>query len=65
MAKTATAALKPEAWPLWLAEQPATAPDLKGMLAPYPSDGMICWPMSARVGSVKNDDPSLIELVAA
>jgi hypothetical protein len=23
---------------------------------------MICWPVSARVGNVKNNDPSLVEL---
>jgi putative SOS response-associated peptidase YedK len=28
---------------------------------PYPSAGLTCWPVSARVGSVKNNDPSLIE----
>src|SRR5690242_3205351 len=26
---------------------------------------MTCWPVSARVGNVKNNDPSLIEPVAA
>jgi hypothetical protein len=25
---------------------------------------MICWPVSARVGNVKNNDPSLIEPVS-
>jgi len=25
---------------------------------------MICWPVSARVGNVKNNDPSLIEPIA-
>jgi putative SOS response-associated peptidase YedK len=59
------AVLKPEAWPLWLGEQPATVPDLKALLAAYPSDDMICWPVSARVGSVKNNDPSLIEPIGA
>jgi hypothetical protein len=29
-----------------------------------PSDEMICWPMSARVGNVKNNDPSLVEPTA-
>jgi putative SOS response-associated peptidase YedK len=53
--------LKPEAWPAWLGEQPADPAHLKALLAPYPSDGMICWPVSARVGNVKNNDPSLIE----
>jgi len=34
------------------------------MLAPYPSEGMTCWPVSARVGNVKNNDPSLIEPIS-
>ena len=34
--------LKPEAWPVWLAEQPADEATLKSLLAPYPSDGMMC-----------------------
>jgi putative SOS response-associated peptidase YedK len=34
---------------------------LKALLAPYSSDEMMCWPVSARVGSVKNNDPTLIE----
>jgi putative SOS response-associated peptidase YedK len=59
------AVLKPEAWPAWLGEQPADVPQLKALLAPYTSEEMICWPVSARVGSVKNNDPSLIEPVAA
>jgi putative SOS response-associated peptidase YedK len=29
--------LKPDVWPAWLGEQPATVRDLKAMLAPYPS----------------------------
>ena len=38
---------------------------LKALLAPYPSEGMTCWPVSPRVGNVKNNDPSLIEPIAA
>jgi putative SOS response-associated peptidase YedK len=57
--------LKPEAWPAWLGEEPADAPQLKALLAPYPSDGMIAWPVSARVGNVRNNNPSLIEPIAA
>ena len=48
----------------WLGEEPASVPDLKSMLAPYPSDQMISWPVSTRVGNVKNNDPSLIEPIA-
>jgi len=58
------AVLKPDAWPAWLGEQPADVPELKALLAPCPSDEMICWPVSARVGNVKNNDPSLTEPIA-
>jgi putative SOS response-associated peptidase YedK len=57
--------LQPKAWPVWLGEAPAEAPQLKALLAPYPSAEMICWPVSARVGNVKNNDSGLIEQVAA
>jgi putative SOS response-associated peptidase YedK len=53
--------LKPETWPAWLGEQPPSVNDLKAMLGPYPSDEMISWPVSPRVGNVKNNDPTLIE----
>ena len=33
-------------------------------LVRYPSAGMTCWPVSVRVGNVKNNDPSLIEPIA-
>ena len=49
-----------ETWPQWLGEEPADAGRLKAMLAPYPSAGMTCWPVSSRVGSVKNNDPNLV-----
>jgi putative SOS response-associated peptidase YedK len=39
-------------------------PQLKALLAPYPFEDMTCWPVSARVGNVKNNDPSLIEPAA-
>ena len=57
--------LKPDAWPAWLGEEPADEPKLKALLAPYPTDDMICWPVSARVGNVRNNDSSLIEPIAA
>jgi putative SOS response-associated peptidase YedK len=57
--------LKPEAWPVWLGEQPADEGALKALLAPFPSEEMTCWPVSARVGNVKNNDASLIEPIAA
>jgi putative SOS response-associated peptidase YedK len=33
------------------------------LLVLYPSDEMIAWPVSARVGNVKNNDPGLVEPV--
>jgi putative SOS response-associated peptidase YedK len=56
--------LKPETWPAWLGEEPADVPELRSLLAPYPADEMICWPVSARVGNVRNNDASLIEPLA-
>ena len=53
--------LAPEAWPARLSEEPADEAQLKSFLASYPSDQMVCWPASPRVGNVKNNDPSLIE----
>jgi putative SOS response-associated peptidase YedK len=53
--------LAPDAWPAWLGEEPATPAALKALLVPYPADAMTMWPVSQRVGNVKNNDPSLIE----
>ena len=44
-----------------IAEQPAELAQLKALLAPCVTEDMICWPVSSRVGNVKNNDPSLIE----
>jgi putative SOS response-associated peptidase YedK len=56
--------LNPAAWPVWLGEASADPPQIKTLLAPYPSEEMTCWPVSARVGNVRNNDPSLIEPIA-
>ena len=58
------AILPPTAWPAWLGEEEASDGALKGLLAPYPADRMAMWPVSPRVGNVKNNDASLIEPVA-
>ena len=58
------AVLGPETWPTWLGEEPADPRELKALLAPYPSEAMTCWPVSVRVGSVKNNDPSLVQPIA-
>jgi putative SOS response-associated peptidase YedK len=59
------AILAPEAWPEWLGEEPAHEARLKSLLAPYPSAGLTCWPVSARVGNIRNNHPTLIEPIAA
>src|ERR1700737_4950009 len=52
-----------EVWSEWLGEEPADPSRLKALLAPYPSEGMMCWRVSTRVGNVKNNDASLIDPV--
>jgi putative SOS response-associated peptidase YedK len=53
----------PDVWPEWLGEEPADPARLKALLCPYPAEEMTCWPVSTRVGNVKNNDPTLIEPV--
>ena len=57
--------LKPASWPVWLGEEQADTLGLKALLAPFPSEEMTCWPVNRRVGNVKNNDPGLIEPMAA
>jgi putative SOS response-associated peptidase YedK len=49
---------------IWLREEPEDAPQLKALLARYPSEEMVAWPVSTRVGNIKNHDPSLIGPIA-
>jgi putative SOS response-associated peptidase YedK len=56
--------LAQENWPVWLGQEPADPHQLKAMLTPYPAEAMTCWAVSTRVGSVRNNDPSLIEPIA-
>jgi len=57
------AILLPESYARWLGEEPTEPPHLLGMLKPYPADAMEAYPVSTRVGNVKNTDASLIEPV--
>jgi len=56
--------LQPATWPLWLGEGAGEPEQLKAVLRPYPAEDMTCWPVSARVGNVRNNDPALIEPIA-
>lgn len=52
--------LPPDAYEHWL--DPASDIDaLKGLLNPYPADGMEAWPVSRHVNRPRNDDPRCIE----
>jgi putative SOS response-associated peptidase YedK len=53
--------LPPVVWETWLGEEDTDLALLKSLLAPYPADEMVAWPVSQRVGNVKNNDPSLSE----
>jgi putative SOS response-associated peptidase YedK len=55
--------LPPDAWSTWIGEEPAEPDQLKSLLVPY-AGAMTCWPVSARVGNVKNNDASLVEPVS-
>ena len=54
--------LPPEAWSIWLGEEPAEPDRLKALLIPYAGE-MVAWPVSQRVGNVKNNDADLIRPV--
>jgi putative SOS response-associated peptidase YedK len=54
------AILDKEAWQAWLGEEPAKPEELRSLLVPYPAERLRMWPVSKRVGNVKNNDPSLV-----
>ncbi|MGH9576263.1 MAG: SOS response-associated peptidase [Terriglobales bacterium] len=53
--------IAPETYARWL--DPANESPFE-LLAPYPAENMIAYPVSTRVNSPKNDDPALIEPLA-
>jgi putative SOS response-associated peptidase YedK len=52
--------LPPETWSTWLGEVVVEPDQLKSLLVPYTGE-MVAWPVSQRVGNVKNNDSSLVE----
>jgi putative SOS response-associated peptidase YedK len=50
------AILKPADYDRWLGIEP----DPRELLAPFPPEPMIMWPISMRVNSPKNDDEDLL-----
>jgi putative SOS response-associated peptidase YedK len=57
--------LRREAWPQWLGEQPASTAEMEALLKPFPAERMRAYPISTRVNSVKNDEPSLLDAITA
>jgi putative SOS response-associated peptidase YedK len=53
--------LDPKDYGRWLGEESAEPVHLLAMLKPYPAEAMTAYPVSPRVGNVKNDDATLIE----
>ena len=55
--------LEPKDYERWLdAGDPARPP--VDLLRPYPAERMVAWPVSDRVGNVRNNDPALLERLA-
>jgi len=52
--------LSPAAWRNWLGEEEADADELLALLRNYAADLMRAYPVGARVGSVRNNDPELL-----
>jgi hypothetical protein len=48
-----------EAWAAWLGEEPADKDALLALLKPLPAERMRAYPVSTKVNSVTNDEPSL------
>lgn len=53
--------LPPEFWPLWLGEEPAEPEALLALLRPLPAEALTVWPVSRRVGNVRENDAALLE----
>ena len=56
--------LPEKAYPLWLQPGEADPKDLSALLAPYPAEEMVAYPVSKLVNSPANDLPACIQPVA-
>jgi putative SOS response-associated peptidase YedK len=52
--------LEPGVYAHWLAPPDPARPPVE-LLRPYPSEKIRAWPVSSRVGNVRNNDPQLLE----
>ena len=53
--------LPQDAWPVWLGETGAGPEQLQALCKPFPSERMISWAVTPRVGNVRNTDAALVE----
>jgi putative SOS response-associated peptidase YedK len=56
--------LAKSAWRLWLGEEEASPPELFALLRPPSAELMRAYPIGPAVGSVKNDNPSLLDPIS-
>jgi len=54
--------ISPEHYQRWLSPM---EPDPRDLLAPYPSEPMIAWPISTRVNAPRNDSADIPDRVQA
>ena len=50
-----------EAWRVWLGEERADLEELLDVLRPFSTELMRAYPVAPRVGSVRNNDPALLD----
>ena len=53
--------LAQDSWATWLGETGATPEELRALCKPFPSERMISWAVTPRVGNVRNTDSGLVE----
>lgn len=53
--------LAQDSWADWLGETAANSEQLQALCKPFPSERMVSWAVSPRVGNVKNTDAALVE----
>lgn len=55
--------VEPENYGRWLDPANTTGASLEPLLAPYPPELILAWPVSTRVNNARNEDPALIERI--
>ena len=53
--------LSPDDYGKWLGEEELPTRQVEQLLRPFPASAMKAWPVSTRVNSYANDDPTLLD----